>query len=153
MPGFPIRTSSDHSSVGSSPRLIAASHVLHRLLMPRHSPHALNNLHHKNTRNHCTVLKHHTTNHPTTHHNTTNRWPFDESGGPGNQDTHKRVLPQDPTVCQSHRHHNTTHQGSITTSQPAEFHDSSSNHPTHKRCGKRPSHKHETHHVRGQKAP
>src|ERR1700742_171980 len=44
MPGFPIRTSSDLSSVGSSPRLIAASHVLHRLLMPRHPPCALNNL-------------------------------------------------------------------------------------------------------------
>ena len=28
--GFPIRTSPDQSSVGSSPRLIAASHVLHR---------------------------------------------------------------------------------------------------------------------------
>ena len=65
MPGFPIRTPSDHSSVGSSPRLIAASHVLHRLLMPRHSPHALNNLTpQKDARNHCTVLKHHTTNHP-----------------------------------------------------------------------------------------
>ena len=44
MPGFPIRTSSDHSSVDSSPRLIAASYVLHRLLMPRHPPCALNNL-------------------------------------------------------------------------------------------------------------
>ena len=44
MPGFPIRTSSDHSSVDSSPRLIAASYVLHRLLMPRHPPYALNNL-------------------------------------------------------------------------------------------------------------
>ena len=42
--GFPIRTSPDHSSVGSSPRLIAASYVLLRLLMPRHPPCALNNL-------------------------------------------------------------------------------------------------------------
>jgi len=42
-PGFPIRTPSDHSSVDSSPRLIAASHVLHRLLVPRHPPCALNN--------------------------------------------------------------------------------------------------------------
>jgi hypothetical protein len=31
-------------SVGSSPRLIAASHVLHRLLAPRHPPCALPNL-------------------------------------------------------------------------------------------------------------
>ena len=44
MLGFPIRKSSDHSSVDSSPRLIAASYVLHRLLMPRHPPCALNNL-------------------------------------------------------------------------------------------------------------
>jgi hypothetical protein len=43
-PGFPIRTSPDHSSVGSSPRLFAASYVLHRFLMPRHPPCALNNL-------------------------------------------------------------------------------------------------------------
>src|ERR687889_2189724 len=40
--GFPIRTPSDQRSVGSSPRHIAASHVLHRPLMPRHPPCALN---------------------------------------------------------------------------------------------------------------
>jgi hypothetical protein len=44
VPGYPIRTPSDLSSVDSSPRLIAASYVLHRLLMPRHPPCALNNL-------------------------------------------------------------------------------------------------------------
>ena len=38
--GFPIRTPSDHSSFGSSPRLIAAYYVLHRLLVPRHPPYA-----------------------------------------------------------------------------------------------------------------
>ena len=42
--GFPIRTSSDHSSVASSSRLIAGSYVLHRLLVPRHPPYALTNL-------------------------------------------------------------------------------------------------------------
>jgi hypothetical protein len=42
--GSPIRTPSDQRSVGSSPRLIAASHVLHRLLVPRHPPYALTNL-------------------------------------------------------------------------------------------------------------
>ena len=46
--GFPIRTSSDQRSVGSSPRHIAASHVLHRPLMPRHPPCALKHLQHKN---------------------------------------------------------------------------------------------------------
>ncbi len=42
--GFPIRTSSDQGSVINSPRLIADSYVLLRLLMPRHSPCALKNL-------------------------------------------------------------------------------------------------------------
>ena len=44
VPGSPIRTPWDHSSVDSSPRPIAASHVLHRLLVPRHPPSALSNL-------------------------------------------------------------------------------------------------------------
>ena len=44
VPGYPIRTSSDPRSVDSSPRHIAASHVLHRLSMPRHPPCALKHL-------------------------------------------------------------------------------------------------------------
>jgi hypothetical protein len=44
VPGFPIRTSSDPRSVDSSPRHIAASHVLHRLPVPRHPPCALKHL-------------------------------------------------------------------------------------------------------------
>jgi hypothetical protein len=44
VPGYPIRTPWDHSLVDSSPRPIAASHVLHRLLVPRHPPLALTNL-------------------------------------------------------------------------------------------------------------
>src|ERR1700712_2789779 len=39
--GFPIRKSPDQRSFSSSPRLIAAIHVLHRLLVPRHPPCAL----------------------------------------------------------------------------------------------------------------
>ncbi len=42
--GFPIRTSTDRSLVGGSPWLIAATHVLRRLLEPRHPPHALSSL-------------------------------------------------------------------------------------------------------------
>ena len=42
--GFPIRTSSDQSSLISSPRLIADCYVLLRLQMPRHPPFALRNL-------------------------------------------------------------------------------------------------------------
>ena len=43
--GFPIRTSWDQRPVIGFPRLFADSHVLHRLLVPRHPPCALNNLH------------------------------------------------------------------------------------------------------------
>src|SRR4029077_18689524 len=47
VPGFPIRTPSDPRSVDNSPRHIAASHVLHRLPVPRHPPCALKHLQHK----------------------------------------------------------------------------------------------------------
>jgi hypothetical protein len=75
VPGFPIRTSSDPRSVDSSPRHIAASHVLHRLLMPRHPPCALKHLQTQennstkklknqhfclDARNHYPQIKHHT---------------------------------------------------------------------------------------------
>ena len=42
--GFPIRTSQDQSLVASSSGHIAGSHVLRRLLTPRHPPHALSSL-------------------------------------------------------------------------------------------------------------
>ncbi len=42
--GCPIRKPQDQSSVTSSLGLIAGSYVLHRLLTPRHPPHALNHL-------------------------------------------------------------------------------------------------------------
>ena len=42
--GFPIRKSPDQSLFSDSPKLIAASHVLHHLPAPRHPPYALNNL-------------------------------------------------------------------------------------------------------------
>ena len=51
MPGFPIRTSSDPRSVDNSPRHNAASHVLHRLPVPRHPPCALKHLQHKTVKN------------------------------------------------------------------------------------------------------
>ncbi len=40
-PGFPIQKSPDQRILGSSPRLIAAGHVFHRLPTPRHPPVAL----------------------------------------------------------------------------------------------------------------
>ena len=42
--GFPILTFPDQCSVGNSPELFAATHVLLRLLAPRHPPHALSSL-------------------------------------------------------------------------------------------------------------
>jgi hypothetical protein len=39
--GFPIRASAGHRLFSASPRLIAAVHALHRLLVPRHPPCAL----------------------------------------------------------------------------------------------------------------
>jgi hypothetical protein len=39
--GFPIQKSTDQSLIGGSPWLIAATHVFHRLLKPRHPPYAL----------------------------------------------------------------------------------------------------------------
>ncbi len=43
-PGCPIRKSPDQSLLSGSPKLIAASHALHRLLAPRHPPYALSSL-------------------------------------------------------------------------------------------------------------
>jgi hypothetical protein len=47
--GFPIRKSRDQRLVSTSPGLIAAAHVLHRLSAPRHPPCALILLIRKNT--------------------------------------------------------------------------------------------------------
>src|SRR6476659_2257944 len=48
--GFPIRTSPDQMPACGFPRLIAACHVLHRFLLPRHPPCALSSLTIKFTR-------------------------------------------------------------------------------------------------------
>ena len=42
--GFPIQKSPDQSLFSTSPKLIAAFHVFHRLLTPRHPPFALSSL-------------------------------------------------------------------------------------------------------------
>src|SRR5881394_887111 len=55
--GFPIRTSTDRSLVGSSPWLFAATHVLLRLQAPRHPPLALCSLENKDARARYGVLK------------------------------------------------------------------------------------------------
>src|SRR6478735_7236375 len=69
--GFPIRKSSDLSSVDSSPRLIAASYVLHRLLVPRHPPYALHYLQQRCSRPLCSSQ---TTHNQETHADTGPAW-------------------------------------------------------------------------------
>ena len=105
VPGFPIRTSSDPRSVDSSPRHIAASHVLHRLLMPRHPPCALKHLQTqenilKQKRYKSAILlrcsqplSNKQTPHPTTKRS--------DNTHPKSQRTwgQQQVLSQDPTVC------------------------------------------------------
>src|SRR6476619_2422663 len=55
--GFPIRRSRGQRLVSTSPGLIAAAHVLHRLSAPRHPPCALVLLIEKNTFHHDGVFK------------------------------------------------------------------------------------------------
>jgi hypothetical protein len=50
--GCPIRKSPDHSVLARSPKLIAGSCVLHRLLLPRHPSCALCSLNHQCVRSH-----------------------------------------------------------------------------------------------------
>jgi hypothetical protein len=84
VPGYPIRTPWDHSSVDNSPRPIAASHVLHRLLMPRHPPSALDNLTTK-------ILA-------STMHNSTNNQPAPQQPHPTpTPNTGTRTRPRNPT--------------------------------------------------------
>ena len=98
MLGFPIRTPSDHSSVDNSPRTIVASHVLHRLLMPRHPPCALTHLtttrcsHPLCNTQHTTTPQHHRSHH--THTTERVRPPAQEQ----HQEHTSQVSPQDPTV-------------------------------------------------------
>ena len=109
MLGFPIRTPSDLSSVDSSPRLIAASYVLHRLLVPRHPPYALTHLQQRCSRPLCSSQ----TTHP--HRTNLGTMPTRKCGMPDirqessfNQRRNTRVFSQDPTVHRynprPHRH-------------------------------------------------
>ena len=109
MLGFPIRTPSDHSSVDSSPRPIAASHVLHRLLMPRHPPCALKHL--ITTRcSHPLCNTQHTTTSPTHHDHHHPKLPSgvrrSKPGAARKNTRTNRVSSQDPTVCQAIHHLN-----------------------------------------------
>src|SRR5271163_3901299 len=102
-PGFPIRKSSDHSLVAGSPRIIAGSNVLHRLLVPRHPPCALINLTLGTTCNFCRKQK------MLASTMQFSRYGRNHASGPPIREAppqaarvsahRKRLLPQDPTVC------------------------------------------------------
>src|SRR3954467_2826290 len=113
--GSPTRRSSDQRSVDSSPRLFAASYVLHRLLVPRHPPCALINLATKyvDARVHCAVLKKRVVPVPVVvaclEHSRSfdaGRPPFAKppatsAGGGRAGGMSFRPIPQDPTACRS----------------------------------------------------
>src|SRR3954451_15913203 len=84
--GFPIRTPSDQSLVDNSPRTIAASHVLHRLLMPRHPPCALKHLFTTRCSHPLCNTQHTTTPQPTTTTTTPTSRALD---GPGQEQPEK----------------------------------------------------------------
>ena len=110
--GFPIRTPSDHGSLANSPRIIAGCYVLLRLLVPRHPPCALHELHTtkilqtKEQRCSRPLYSSRTTTPGPRHHPPPPpppraRTPVRETDGPGNQGPRpRRALPQDPTACQ-----------------------------------------------------
>lgn len=130
MLGFPIRTPPDHSSVASSPGLIAGSNVLHRLLMPRHPPCALKCLPNKHSTNNThnkhqpagesadqTLHAHKDTKHyicTTTHHSPTRARAVDarvhyqhdkhqETNQPYPTNAGLGLMSQGPTVCQTNQ--------------------------------------------------
>lgn len=98
--------------VDSSPRPIAASHVLHRLLVPRHPPFALDNL---TTKMLASTVQFSTNNQPTTHSPTPNSPPqgtrYARPGHAwhppdkhharqrGSETTTRELFLQDPTGC------------------------------------------------------
>ena len=105
--GFPIRTSSDQRFVGNSPRHNAASHVLHRLSMPRHPPYARNKTHghtnkqvqtpkHKKERYSRPLYSSHTTQPP--HKPANNRRQLTQGAQQGH--TTNLCCPRHPTVHQ-----------------------------------------------------
>src|ERR1700761_4082045 len=104
--GFPIRKPPDQSLVADSPGLIAGSYVLHRLLVPRHPPCALNNLATTDdARVHYAVLKIQTVPAPRPPHTPAANKDIIHGRGSsaqcqsGNPEVQKHLRPQDPTAC------------------------------------------------------
>ena len=92
--GFPIRKSPDQSLVADSPGLIAGSHVLHRLLVPRHPPCALKNL--ANLQNKMLASTVQFSRYGRSRHPHTSA---SAAGRTGSEGMPQRPFPQDPTAC------------------------------------------------------
>lgn len=123
VPGYPIRTPWDHSSVDNSPRPIAASHVLHRPLVPRHPPSALSHLTTKTRCSHPLYKSQQTTpttsNHTRSHQQQHHKQPPTNPTGPDPKatpqhtprlkTTGERLFAHNPTGCPDdpHRTHTT----------------------------------------------
>jgi len=98
-----INSVSDHSLVAGSPRIIAGSNVLHRLLVPRHPPCALINLTLGTT---CNSADYRRCSRPLcSSQDTDGTMRRDLPSGRSHPQAvrvsalEKRLLPQDPTVC------------------------------------------------------
>ena len=105
--------------VDSSPRPIAASHVLHRLLMPRHPPCALKHLFTTRCSHPLCNTQHTTTPQPHRPPPPQPRGALDgQSRGP--KDTPRTgVSPQDPTACRTRRPEDHHHHEPIVMFHPA----------------------------------
>ena len=107
--GSPIRKSSDQSPVGGSPRLIAASNVLHRSCLPRHPPYALaSNTHHESAWPQDSPANSQTTNHHTKNDHktieTNNRVRFEINSKTKKQKTLFCSRPLSSSQATTHRH-------------------------------------------------
>jgi hypothetical protein len=93
-PGYPIRKPWDHSSVDNSPRHIAASHVLHRPLVPRHPHNCPKTLDHKTRCSQPLYKSQQTTNH---HHEPTHpKQPRDTRQAASSNQKPKKPNPNNP---------------------------------------------------------
>src|SRR6185503_19736881 len=100
-PGFPIRKSTDHSLVIDSPWLIAASYVLHRLLVPRHPPCALKNLATKMLASTVQFSNNNPTPTNTTTHPRRSPKQFDSKAGPEKETNNRKQPSQVTPLCPS----------------------------------------------------
>src|SRR5882757_8426025 len=131
MPGYPIRTPWDPRSVDNSPRPIAASHVLHRLLVPRHPPFALTNL---TTKMLASTVQFSNNTPPTTHtHHPQHPAPTDQTRSLMEDGTGQKQQPPPESRKPTHQGPGCsfrTHQDVFTTTPPSRRFPTPHPHPT-----------------------